>query len=215
MNNLFLFIYMRFVAHSDPYNKHEKLLVYSLTSALSDLKYHRLSSESEAELINVIKDVLDFFMPHIEEIKKINTSWKEHPENIKRVEDYRRVEIVRLGADIKKIKPDYIVPDDATVESLREEYFNIKHNMIKEQVDEYNEEKNSENNKTEEGSSEDKEDGVGENTTTEEVEELDTGCCGNCENCECNHDVIEDSDDIRYTDSIKEVDTDKDIDNIE
>ena len=215
MNNLFLFIYMRFVAHSDPYNKHEKLLVYSLTSALSDLKYHRLSSESAAELINVIKDVLDFFMPHIEEIKKINTSWKEHPENIKRVEEYRRVEIVRLGADIKKIKPDYIVPDDATVESLREEYFNIKHNMIKEQVDAYNEEKNSENNKTKEESSEYNEERVGEGTALEELEEAGDICCGNCENCECDHGVIEDSDDARYTDNIIEADMSKDIDNIE
>ena len=43
-NNLFLFIYMRMVAHSDPYIQKEKMFVQAITGAIADLIYHKFSS---------------------------------------------------------------------------------------------------------------------------------------------------------------------------
>lgn len=172
MNNLFLFIYLRFVAHSDPYDKNDKMLVYSLTSAVSDLKYHRFSATSEAEFLHVITEILDYFMPHIEFIKEHNLSWKEHPENIKRMKELRIAAIAKLGADIKKLDPDFIVPDDATVESLRDIYNAKKDEATKTQIEAFAKEKEE---KEKSG-----------NSSVEDVDNTEsTECDHDCENCIC------------------------------
>ena len=172
MNNLFLFIYLRFVAHSDPYDKNDKMLVYSLTSAVSDLKYHRFSATSEVEFLHVITEILDYFMPHIEFIKEHNLSWKEHPENIKRMKELRIAAIAKLGADIKKLDPDFIVPDDATVESLRDIYNAKKDEATKTQIEAFAKEKEE---KEKSG-----------NSSVEDVDNTEsTECDHDCENCIC------------------------------
>ena len=59
-NNLFLFIYMRMVAYSDPYDKTEKMYIQSLTSNLANLIYHRFdSTENEKNFLEIIKRVLN------------------------------------------------------------------------------------------------------------------------------------------------------------
>jgi hypothetical protein len=84
-NNLFLFIYMRFVAYADPYNKNEKMMVQALTGAMANLIYHKFDSlEGEQYFIHVITDVLDLFVnnenfDYTEYFKNHNTTYEDHP----------------------------------------------------------------------------------------------------------------------------------------
>lgn len=96
-NNLFLFIYMRFVAYADPYNKKDKMYVHSLTGAISNLIYHRFeSTNSEKEFILFIQTILDKFDKYYDDFEQNNTLHPNHPERI-RVEkehDKKRKEII-------------------------------------------------------------------------------------------------------------------------
>ena len=197
MNNLFLFIYMRFVAHSDPHNKNDKLLVYSLTSALSDLKYHRFSQTSEVEFVNVIKEVLNYFMPHIEYIKEKNLGWREHPVNIERVKEMRIAAIAKLGADIKRLDKDYIIPDDVTVEELKNKYDELKAKMTESQVKSYNAAKKEQEKKDNE-SDEEADDEIIVDSTSDNVDDAEDTV---------DPDHIQDPDDGRYVEDINDTDT--------
>lgn len=83
-NNLFLFIYMRFISKADPYREDHKKYVESLTSSLSNLIYHRYSStEQEEEFINIIKRILDYFQEYKDYFNEFNTT---HPKHTMRIE---------------------------------------------------------------------------------------------------------------------------------
>ena len=49
-NNLFLFVYMRYVAYRDPYKREDFLRVHSITSALARLVYHKFNNNDTDEV---------------------------------------------------------------------------------------------------------------------------------------------------------------------
>ena len=101
-NNLFLFYYMRFVAHADPNNKTDKLFVQSLTSTLSRLVYHKFpETQGEKDFIEIIKKVDDYFRPHYDYFYENNTTRPGHP--IREEASLKR-EMERKSAIIEKCK---------------------------------------------------------------------------------------------------------------
>ena len=88
-NNLFLFIYMRMVACSDPYSKKDTIYVQSLTSSMANLIYHRFDSTvNEENFKNIIKKVDDNFLEYYDLFNTENATHPDHP--------------IRLEADNKR-----------------------------------------------------------------------------------------------------------------
>jgi hypothetical protein len=80
-NNLFLFIYMRYIAYSDPYNGPYSKYIRFLTSSMSSLIYHKFeNNEAKEEFLNVMRKTLDFFMDDVEEFKAKNQTYKTKEE---------------------------------------------------------------------------------------------------------------------------------------
>lgn len=78
-NNLFLFIYMRMVAYSDPYNKRDSMFIKSLTGGLANLVYHKFTSdELEQEFISVIEEIDHYFINYSDLFKENNSTFKNH-----------------------------------------------------------------------------------------------------------------------------------------
>ena len=137
-NNLFLYIYTRMVAHSDPYDKEDKLFVQSLTGALADLTYHVFeSSESEQYFVSIIRDIDKMFMNYVDEFKEKNTTYIEHPvrqELIAKHESKRRHELIDAMGRLNIRGYD----KDATADELQE-YYNKEVELMKaKQLESYN-----------------------------------------------------------------------------
>lgn len=80
MNNMFLFVAMRFISYADTNNKNDALFCSSLLIKMYNLVYHRFSTpEEEKEFINQIKAVDDYFVPHIATLEEKNVTSPNHP----------------------------------------------------------------------------------------------------------------------------------------
>lgn len=80
MNNMFLFVAMRFISYADTNNKNDALFCSSLLIKMYNLVYHRFSTpEEEKEFINQIKAVDDYFVPHISTLEEKNVTSPNHP----------------------------------------------------------------------------------------------------------------------------------------
>jgi hypothetical protein len=80
MNNMFLFMAMRFISYADTNNKDDALFCSSLLIKMYNLVYHRFSTpEEEAEFINQIKAVDDYFAPYKETLIEKNVTSPNHP----------------------------------------------------------------------------------------------------------------------------------------
>ena len=137
-NNLFLYVYIRTVAYSDPYNKTDKLFVQSLTGALANLIYHKFESMgNEQQFISVIKAVDDRFIDSRDKFVESNTTYKDHPARIK--VDKENEERHR-SAIIEKLK-DFSITD-FTEDMSTKELENLLNTKIDEitntQLDEFN-----------------------------------------------------------------------------
>lgn len=122
-NNLFLFCYMRFVAHADPYNKMDKIYVQAVTSAIANLIYHKNGdSESEKELLDIIRLVDDNFVDHAEKFIQDNTTHPTHPIRINAEKKYETERKEKLIAKMNEMKIEGYDPN-ATANELQE-FFN-------------------------------------------------------------------------------------------
>lgn len=124
-NNLFLFIYMRFVGHADPYNKSDKMYVQALTSSMANLVYHRFEASTlEVSFIDTVKAILDKFMDYREKFENENTTQPNHPQRI--AADNRRNQ-ERRAALIDKMKELQITgyDENASADELQQ-YMNAK-----------------------------------------------------------------------------------------
>lgn len=103
-NNLFLFIYMRYVAYSDPYSDKDKVYVRALVNSIGNLIYHKFSNkEKENKFIELISNIDDRFIDYTDYFKKNNTSYEGHPVRIalvKEHEKHRREALVKGLHDI-------------------------------------------------------------------------------------------------------------------
>lgn len=127
-NNLFLFIYVRMIAYSDHYNKHEDMLVKALTAAMADLVYHKFeSSETENMFVSVIESVLDKFEGHRDYFVQNNTTYSEHPHKKRMIAELeaKRKEEIMEKLDGLNIAYD---PED-TADNLQKLY-NEEHNKL-------------------------------------------------------------------------------------
>lgn len=80
MNNMFLFVAMRFISYADTNNKNDALFCSSLLIKMYNLVYHRFSTpEEEKEFINQIKAVDDYFVPHTATLEEKNVTSPNHP----------------------------------------------------------------------------------------------------------------------------------------
>ena len=124
-NNLFLFIYMRFVGHADPYNNSDKMYVQALTSSMANLVYHRFEASTlENSFIDTVKTVLDKFMDYREKFVNENTTQPNHPQRI--AADNRRNQ-ERRAALINKMQELQITgyDENASADELQQ-YMNTK-----------------------------------------------------------------------------------------
>lgn len=124
-NNLFLFIYMRFVGHADPYNNSDKMYVQALTSSMANLVYHRFEASTlENSFIDTVKAVLDKFMDYREKFVNENTTQPNHPQRV--AADNRRNQ-ERRSALIDKMKELQITgyDENASADELQQ-YMNKK-----------------------------------------------------------------------------------------
>lgn len=100
-NNLFLFIFMRTVVHSDPYSKTDKMYIQSLVSSLANLIYHKFdSTTNEQNFIAIVKKVVDNFVEYKDYFVKNNTTAPNHP---KRIEADNNMNQARREALMKKM----------------------------------------------------------------------------------------------------------------
>jgi hypothetical protein len=137
-NNLFLFIYMRMVAHSDPYIQKEKMFVQAITGAIADLIYHKFSSsESEQKFIDLMISILDNFSEYSEMYKERNTTYKGHE---LRIEAEKKREKIRREALIKTMDRIGIkgYNAEAPIEELQDFYEREVDLLKKKQLEEYN-----------------------------------------------------------------------------
>lgn len=134
-NNLFLFIYMRYVSYADPYDKTSKLYVQSLTSELANLIYHRFdSNETEQVFLDFIKSLLDKFMPYYD---KFNSDNITHPKHPTRVEADTKHEKKRKDALITHMNQLHIegYDENSSADELQNFYNEKMRALIDEQVE--------------------------------------------------------------------------------
>lgn len=132
-NNLFLFIYMRFVAYSNPYDKTDKLFVQSLTGSMANLIYHKfVSTENEIIFIDTVKKLLDYFEEYRDYFDKNNTTHPNH--EIRKKADIKHEEN-RKSMLIDKMNSLNITGYDATksANELQEYLNNSLDEMIRSQ----------------------------------------------------------------------------------
>lgn len=80
MNNMFLFMAMRFISYADTNNKDDALFCSSLLIKMYNLVYHRFATpEEEAAFIDQIKMVDDYFAPYKETLIEKNVTSPNHP----------------------------------------------------------------------------------------------------------------------------------------
>lgn len=126
-NNLFLFIIMRHIAYSDPYNKIDKMQVQSIYSAMANLIYHKFErQEKEFEFIKFIESILDLFIDsgYTDMYREQNIT---NPNHEARIEADKKREADRKIALITKMNEMNITGYDvnATADELQK-YMNEK-----------------------------------------------------------------------------------------
>ena len=137
-NNLFLFIYTRMVAYSNPDDRKDKLFVQTLTGALANLIYHKFdSTTNEQQFLSVISNVLDYFEKDRDMFISGNTTYINHPmrqEVLKKHETRRREALIK-SMDKLGIKG---YDKDASIDDLQEFYNNEVDLLTKKQLADYN-----------------------------------------------------------------------------
>lgn len=124
-NNLFLFVYMRFIAYADPYNKEDNMYGRAVTSGIADLVYHKFSNlEDESNFVEIIRKVLNNFTQYHDYFEQYNSTQPTHP---KRLEAEKFHEENRRRALIAKMDEMKIEGYDPTASANQlQEYFNTK-----------------------------------------------------------------------------------------
>ena len=149
-NNLFLFIYARMIAYSDPYSKKDTMFVHAINSGLASLIYHKFeSTEQELHFKAIIKSIDDYFMDDKELFEKDNTTYEKHPERIQ-YESSKETALKKFYID--KLHSIDINDFDENLSSkeLKEIYEEKYNTLVSTQVEEYDKEvKNKEENTTE------------------------------------------------------------------
>lgn len=80
MNNMFLFMAMRFISYADTNNRDDALFCSSLLIKMYNLVYHRFSTpEEENAFIDQIKAVDNYFAPYKETLIEKNVTSPNHP----------------------------------------------------------------------------------------------------------------------------------------
>ena len=119
LNNVFLFVCIRFISYADDRNSNENDYVHRLVNNLVFLYTHKFpTKEREENFLETVKKVCRFFLPHKEEFVIRNLTYKNHPERIKRIElikDREKAELTRT-LKLKGIEVD----TNASVEELKE-----------------------------------------------------------------------------------------------
>ena len=133
-NNFLLFIYVRMVAYSDPYDSRDKIFVHSFTSALSNLIYHRFDTlATEENFIKVVEKILDLFEPYRDEFNEKNTTHENHPVRKQFEEEHekKRKEVI-----LKKIKDMRInnYDENMTADELQDIYNKEVDLMLRKQI---------------------------------------------------------------------------------
>ena len=173
-NNLFLFIYARMIAYSDPYNKKDVMFVNAINSGLASLIYHKFeSTEQELNFKGIIMGIDDYFMEYRDYFVENNTTYEKHPERIhyesSKEDALKKFYIDKLHSlDINDFDENL---SSKELKSIYEEKFNT---LVDNQLADYNKEdkeKEAENNKSDEVVEENK-DVIEENN---EVDDNTTG----------------------------------------
>ena len=139
-NNLFLYIYARMIAYSDPYNKKDVMFANAINSGLASLVYHKFeSTEQELNFKGIIMGIDDYFMDDREFFEKNNTTYEKHPERIEyeagKEDALRKFYIEKLHSlDVTNF--DETLPSKE-LKAIYEEKYNT---LVSTQVEEYDQE---------------------------------------------------------------------------
>ena len=139
-NNLFLFIYARMIAYSDPYNKKDVMFANAINSGLASLVYHKFeSTEQELNFKGIIMGIDDYFIGDREFFEKNNTTYEKHPERIEyeagKEDALRKFYIEKLHSlDVTNF--DETLPSKE-LKAIYEEKYNT---LVSTQVEEYDQE---------------------------------------------------------------------------
>lgn len=131
LNNIFLFVVMRYISYTDTYSKVDSLYVSSVLIKMYNLLYHRYETQNqENEFIELIKRLDNYFMPYLERFTKYNTTSPNHPKRKERDEKYEEKRRLMLIASLENAG----VEVDTTLET--EELREMLQNVIKEKENE-------------------------------------------------------------------------------
>lgn len=122
-NNIFLFHVMRFISHTDTYNKRDSLYVSSILMKLYNLLYHKFGDDdTEIEFLGVIKRFDDYFKPYQDEFKEKNITSPNHPVRKKRMEEQEEKLRVMIIASLQNegIEPDTTLSTEELRAQLKE-----------------------------------------------------------------------------------------------
>lgn len=145
-NNLFLFIYSRMIAYSDPYNKKDKIFVNAINSGLASLIYHKFeSTEQELYFKKVIMNILDHFMDDRDYFIENNTTYENHPTRIAFESENKDKMKSYFIKELNKINVTDI-DENLDEDQLKELYYEKYNELVLSQVEEYNKEKKEEEN---------------------------------------------------------------------
>lgn len=139
-NNLFLYIYARMIAYSDPYNKKDVMFANAINSGLASLVYHKFeSTEQELNFKGIITGILDYFMEYREYFIENNTTYEKHPE---RIEYESGKEAALKKFYIEKLHSLDVTNFDETLPSkeLKAIYEEKYNTLVSTQVEEYDQE---------------------------------------------------------------------------
>ena len=143
-NNLFLFIYMKYVGYSDPYNDTDGMYVRSITGSLANLIYHRFeTTEAEKNFIDFLSAFLDRFVDggYTERFILDNITYKGNNENImalRAVED-QKIDYLRKKLDYYHIEYSDDMSLDELTDLFNEEYNKLEEAKILESTEESDE----------------------------------------------------------------------------
>ena len=122
-NNIFLFHVMRFISHTDTYNKRDSLYVSSILMKLYNLLYHKFGDDdTEIEFLGIIKKFDDYFKPYQDEFKEKNITSPNHPVRKKRMEAQEEKLRVMIIASLQNegIEPDTTLSTEELRAQLKE-----------------------------------------------------------------------------------------------
>ena len=134
LNNLFLFVYMRMIAYSDPKNKRDDLYVHSILTALSNLFYHNfIDKEDEDAFLDVVRYILDKFDKYIDLFREDNETYKNHKKRIKNEEnkDNEKRQFIESRIDVLGLDID----KSLDLEELTTKFTDIVTEMENEQIE--------------------------------------------------------------------------------